>query len=194
MMVKICGITNRDDAMAAVEAGASAIGFNFYRASPRYIAHTGAAMIAEKLPAQVWKVGVFVDERADWIARVVTDVGLDVAQLYGTSEALGVRVWRACRITDSLDSYLADESVEALLVDSPSEDLWGGTGKTFDWSEAKGIAKKTIIAGGLDAANVRQAIEQAQPWGVDVCSGVEKSPGVKDREKMNEFVKAALGL
>ncbi len=95
MMVKICGITNREDALAAVDAGASAIGFNFYRDSPRYISPTGAAMIAEKIPANVWKVGVFVNETPEIIARIVLDVGLDVAQLHGTSAARGVRVWRA---------------------------------------------------------------------------------------------------
>ena len=83
MMVKICGITNREDALAAVEAGASAIGFNFYRESPRYISHTGAAMIGEKIPANVWKVGVFVNEPAETIAKIVLDAGLDVAQLHG---------------------------------------------------------------------------------------------------------------
>ena len=93
MMVKICGITNREDALAAVDAGASAIGFNFYRDSPRYISHTGAAMIGEKIPANVWKVGVFVNDWPEMIARVVIDAGLDVVQLHGTSEALGVRIW-----------------------------------------------------------------------------------------------------
>ena len=194
MMVKICGITNREDALAAVEAGASAIGFNFYRESPRFISHTGAAMIAEKIPASVWKVGIFVNENPETIARCVLDAGLDIVQLYGSAEARGIRVWRACKITDSLHGFLLDDSVEALLVDSPSDDLFGGTGKTFDWSRAKGIAKKTVIAGGLDACNVRAAIEQAQPWGVDACSSIEKSPGVKDHEKMTKFVKAALGL
>lgn len=194
MMVKICGITNRDDAIAAVDAGASAIGFNFYRYSPRYISHTGAAMIAEKIPANVWKVGIFVDENPDTIARAVVDAGLDIVQLYGAAEALGVRVWRACSISDPLDPYLSDESVEALLVDTPSEELYGGTGETFDWSRAKGIPKKIVIAGGLRADNVRQAIEQAQPWGVDACSAIEKSPGLKDHEKMKEFVKAALSV
>jgi phosphoribosylanthranilate isomerase len=194
MMVKICGITNRDDALAAVEAGASAIGFNFYRESPRFISHTGAAMIAEKIPASVWKVGIFVNENPETIARCVLDAGLDIVQLYGAAEARGIRVWRACKITDSLNGFLLDDSVEALLVDAPSEGLYGGTGKTFDWSRAKGIAKKTVIAGGLDAGNVRAAIEQAQPWGVDACSSIEKSPGVKDHEKMTKFVKAALGL
>ena len=128
MMVKICGITNREDALAAVEAGASAIGFNFYRESPRYISHTGAAMIAEKIPANVWKVGVFVNESPDVIAKAVLDAGLDVAQLCGTSNARGIRIWRVLPanspITDSVT-----ESAEALLIDTPSDQVFGGTGK-----------------------------------------------------------------
>ncbi len=194
MMVKICGITNHDDALAAVEAGASAIGFNFYRDSPRYVSPTGAAIIAEKLPSEVWKVGVFVDDDADSIAKVAVQVGLDVAQLYGKAEALGIRVWRACRINDplGLNIFLSDQTVEALLLDSPSEHQYGGTGQTFDWSRAKGLPKDIILAGGLDASNVARAIEQAYPWGVDACSRLEKSPGQKDHDKMRQFIKAAL--
>jgi phosphoribosylanthranilate isomerase len=192
MMVKICGITNRDDAMAAVEAGASAIGFNFYRESPRYLSPSGASLIAEKIPANVWKVGIFVSERAESISKIALHVGLDVAQLYGVSEARGIRVWRACRSDDDINSGLKDDRVEALLLDSPSEHEYGGTGRTFDWKRAKGLAKNTVIAGGLDASNVHRAIEEACPWGVDACSRLEKSPGLKDHEKMREFIKAAL--
>jgi phosphoribosylanthranilate isomerase len=192
MMVKICGITNRDDAMAAVEAGASAIGFNFYRESPRYLSPSGASLIAEKIPANVWKVGIFVSERAESISKIALHVGLDVAQLYGLSEARGIRVWRACRSDDDINSGLKDDRVEALLLDSPSEHEYGGTGRTFDWKRAKGLAKNTVIAGGLDASNVHRAIEEACPWGVDACSRLEKSPGLKDHEKMREFIKAAL--
>jgi phosphoribosylanthranilate isomerase len=192
MMVKICGITNREDAMAAVDAGASAIGFNFYRESPRYISHTGAAMIAEKIPASVWKVGVFVNETPESIAKIALDAGLDVAQLHGTSEARGIRIWRAYQADESLLDQMNHEVVEALLIDTPSSELYGGTGRTFDWSLAKELSINTIIAGGLDADNVRLAIEQAQPWGVDACSRIEKSPGLKDHEKMRNFVKAAL--
>jgi phosphoribosylanthranilate isomerase len=192
MMVKICGITNRDDAMAAVEAGASAIGFNFYRDSPRYIAPSGAALIAEKIPANVWKVGIFVGEGSEAVAKIALKVGLDVAQLHGMSEARGIRVWRACRANDDISSGLSDGKVEALLLDAPSEgDEYGGTGRTFDWTRAKGLPKKIIIAGGLDGSNVRSAIEEAQPWGVDACSRLEKSPGLKDHEKMREFIRAA---
>ncbi len=208
MMVKICGITNSEDARAAVEAGASAIGFNFYRDSPRYISATGAAMIAEKIPATVWKVGVFVDEAPETVTKVALEVGLDVAQLHGASDARGIRVWRAFDFYEWLSyrSYLTDETVEALLLDGPSSHatlglttgpgthrrLHGGTGLTFDWTQARGVSKKVIVAGGLDASNVRQAIEEAQPWGVDACSRLEKSPGLKDHEKMRNFVKAAL--
>jgi phosphoribosylanthranilate isomerase len=211
MMVKICGITNRDDALFAVEAGASAIGFNFFRDSPRYISPTGASIIAAKIPSCVWKVGIFVNETPETIARIALDAGLDVAQLYGTAEARGIRVWRAIKATESLLAYIKDEAVkavpanepqwshandenaEAVLLDTPSDDLHGGTGTSFDWSRAKGLPKQIIIAGGLDATNVRHAIKQAKPWGVDACSRLEKSPGLKDHDKVREFVKAALG-
>jgi phosphoribosylanthranilate isomerase len=191
MMVKICGITNREDALAAVEAGASAIGFNFYRASPRYISHTGAAMISEKIPARVWKVGVFVNESPETIAKTVLDAGLDVAQLHGSSEARGVRIWRAMSPLDPVALALLGD-VEAVLIDAPSDEAFGGTGQTWDWSQAPQIEQKIIIAGGLDADNVRTAIEQARPWGVDACSRIEKSPGLKDHDKMRRFIAAAL--
>jgi phosphoribosylanthranilate isomerase len=192
MMVKVCGITNREDALVAVEAGASAIGFNFYRESPRYISPTGASMIAAKVPADVWKVGIFVNETPETIARIALETGLDVVQLYGTSEARAIRIWRAIRANESLLSHVNDETAEAVLLDTPSEELHGGTGASFDWSRAKGLPKHIIIAGGLDATNVRSAIEQAQPWGVDACSRLEKSPGLKDHDKVRQFVKAAL--
>jgi len=191
MMVKICGITNRDDAMAAVEAGASAIGFNFYHDSPRYISPTGASVIAEKIPASVWKVGVFVNETPESVAKIALQVGLDIAQLHGVADARGIRIWRACQVDDA-DLFINDETVEALLLDTPSEGQFGGTGKTFDWSRAKGLPKKVVIAGGLDASNVRRAIAEAQPWGVDACSRLEKSPGHKDYEKLRQFIEAAL--
>jgi len=192
MMVKICGITNVEDAMAAAEAGASAIGFNFYRESPRYISPTGAAVIAEKIPGKIWKVGVFVDESPEFVAKIALQVGLDVAQLYGCADARGIRIWRACRANESLATYIVDDAVEAILLDTPSEEFYGGTGLTFDWSKVKGLSKKIVIAGGLDADNVQRAIQEAKPWGVDACSRLEKSPGLKDHEKMKQFVQAAL--
>lgn len=193
MMVKICGITNREDALAAVEAGASAIGFNFYRESPRYISHTGAAMIGEKIPANVWKVGVFVNESAESIAKTVIEAGLDIAQLHGSSEARGVRMWCAVPMPDVvMHAFALQEGAEAVLIDTPSSELYGGTGQTFDWSLLKELEAKFVIAGGLDASNVRTAIAQAHPWGVDACSRIEKAPGLKDHEKMRKFIQAAL--
>ena len=191
MMVKICGITNREDALAAVDAGASAIGFNFYRESPRYISHTGAAMIGEKIPADVWKVGVFVNETPETIAKIVLDAGLDVAQLHGSSDALGVRIWRAMSPVDEVALALFGD-VEAVLIDSPIGGVFGGSGKTWDWTHAPHLEQKIIIAGGLDGDNVQLAIEQARPWGVDACSRIEKSPGLKDHYKMRKFILAAL--
>jgi phosphoribosylanthranilate isomerase len=190
MMVKICGITNREDALAAIEAGASAIGFNFYRESPRYISHTGAAMIGEKLPMKVWKVGVFVNEAPETIAKIVLDAGLDVAQLHGSSEARGIRIWQALSAAYH-DRELLDPAAEAILIDS-TDGISGGSGQTWDWSKAPNLEKKIIIAGGLDADNVRAAIAQAHPWGVDACSRIEKSPGIKDHEKMRKFIRAAI--
>jgi phosphoribosylanthranilate isomerase len=191
MMVKICGITNREDALAAAEAGASAIGFNFYRDSPRYISPTGAGLIAEKLPADVWKVGVFVNETPETIARIAIDAGLDVAQLHGSSDARGVRIWRAMSPVDEAALALFGDA-EAVLIDSPTDGVSGGSGKTWDWAQAPHLEYKIIIAGGLDADNVRLAIEQARPWGVDACSRIEKAPGLKDHYKMRKFILAAL--
>ena len=186
MIVKICGITNRDDAEAAVDAGATAVGFNFFRESPRYISPTGAAVIGENL--HVIKVGVFVNESAANIAKIVLEANLDVAQLHGTSQAMGVRIWRAAHLDDIADY----QSAEAILLDTPSKTLFGGTGETFDWSVAAGLPYNIILAGGLDAGNVAIAIRQGEPCGVDACSRLESGPGRKDHEKMKEFVKAAL--
>ena len=192
MIVKICGITNEEDALAAVEAGASALGFNFYAGSPRYLNPRVASAICARLPAAVLKVGVFVDGDPAEVAR---RVGLDVVQLHGGISASTGRVWRACRVESGFDERLLDDtSAEAFLLDTPSPTLLGGTGRTFDWRLARGIKKRIILAGGLDSSNVRQAIEAAQPWGVDACSRLESSPGKKNNRKVREFVKAALNL
>ena len=189
MMVKICGITNRDDAMAAIEGGATALGFNFYPASPRYVTPARAAEIIGGLPASVWKVGVFVDEPAESILKTARQVGLDIAQLHGHESAdqypQGIRVWKAIRMNGQGAGRLP-EGVEAVLLDGPA------SGQTFDWARAPHHLAKLILAGGLDAANVREAIEQVRPWGVDACSKLESVPGRKDRCKMAAFLKAAL--
>jgi phosphoribosylanthranilate isomerase len=191
MMVKICGITNVEDALAAIEDGAAALGFNFWPHSPRYVKPEAARKIIERLPATVWKAGVFVDETAGAVAEIVRETGLDIAQLHGRETAadfpVGVRVWKAIRIGASFDAAaLAEYPAEAVLLDGPAN------GVPFDWTLAPGASRKVIIAGGLDAGNVRRAIEQARPWGVDACSCIESAPGKKDHRKMAEFLKAAL--
>ena len=197
MIVKICGITNQDDARAAVEAGASALGFNFYRHSPRYISPTGASLIGEKVPASVWKVGIFVDEAAPKIARIAIEAGLDIVQLHGEAQCSSFRSWRVYPVRDEIDlECLNEDDAEAVLLDTASVDLRGGTGLTFRWELAKRAsdmtAKKIIIAGGLDETNVEQAIAAAAPWGVDACSRLEVSPGRKDHAKMKRFIQAVL--
>jgi phosphoribosylanthranilate isomerase len=190
VIVKVCGITNREDAIAAVEAGAGALGFNFYRKSPRYIAPAEAAAI--DVPAGVLKVGVFVNEpRA---AEIVAEAGLDIAQLHGDEiEApVGIRVWKAFRVTDrfrleSIEAFPA----EAYLLDTPTE-FYGGSGHPFDWTRARGASRRILLAGGLDADNVKTAIQIARPWGVDACSRLESSPGRKDHSRMARFIAAAL--
>lgn len=195
MMVKICGITNREDALAAVEGGAAALGFNFYPRSPRYVDPERAAELIAVAPAGVWKVGVFVNESPDRIIELARRLGLDVVQLHGDEVRYpaGLRIWRAATVDENfrladLDPYPA----EAVLLDAPAGKAYGGTGRSFDWSKASGETKlRIILAGGLDAANVRQAIAAAHPWGVDVCSRIESSPGRKDHVKMAQFLKEA---
>jgi phosphoribosylanthranilate isomerase len=193
MMVKICGITKLEDAVAAVEGGASALGFNFYPKSPRYIAPDCAAGMIVKLPAHVWKVGVFVNESPERITELASYVGLDVVQLVGQAIRLsGLRIWQTAYVDENFRlADIEDDPAEAILLDAPSGQSYGGTGRTFDWSRAAGSTRRIILAGGLDASNVRQAIAVAQPWGVDICSRIESSPGRKDHAKMAQFLKEA---
>jgi phosphoribosylanthranilate isomerase len=191
MMVKICGITNIDDALAAIEGGASALGFNFWPRSPRYITAESARRLIQKLPSGILKAGVFVDEDRTLVAETARSVGLDIVQLHGHETPGdfpdGARIWKAVRIRETFDPAAVDLGpAEALLLDGPAN------GVPFDWTIAAGISTKVIVAGGLDAGNVRRAIEQARPWGVDACSRIEISPGKKDHVRMAQFLKAAL--
>lgn len=190
MMVKICGITNREDALAAVEAGATALGFNFYAKSPRYISPEAAAEIGADLA--VLKVGVFVDEPN--IRAIAMRAHVDIAQLHGSESPeqvpAGLRVWKAFRVAPGWDGAgLSLYTAEAFLLDGPTP----GAGKTFDWTVACGL-HNIILAGGLGPDNVAEAIRKVRPWGVDACSRLERSPGLKDYEKMRRFVRAAMDL
>jgi phosphoribosylanthranilate isomerase len=190
MMVKICGITNIEDARAAVAGGASALGFNFCPHSPRYVTPQWARRLIDGLSTSVWKVGVFMDEEPATVTRIAREAGLDVVQLHGQETAGNFppgRVWKAIRIGgDFVPASIAPYPAEAILLDGPAN------GVTFDWKLAAGVSKKVIIAGGLDSMNVREVIEQAKPWGVDACSRLESAPGRKDHNKMAQFLKAAL--
>ena len=182
MMVKVCGITRREDALVAAEAGASAIGFIFYPGSPRYIAPEHAAALGEGLG--LWKVGIFVDETPAAIEAVMRAAHLDVAQIYGEGAPTGSRIWKAFRVADAFDGWLG-QGVEAVFLDSAKN------GISFDWKLARNAGAKVIVAGGLDASNVAAAIDAAKPWGVDASSKLESAPGITDPDKVRAFVKAA---
>lgn len=192
MILKICGITNAEDAAAAIAGGATAIGFNFYIKSPRYIAPERAAEIVS---SGVRRVGVFVNESPARVEAIAAIARLDVAQLHGEETAADypkMAVWKAARVDESFEfSTYVDCPAEALMLDGPAGELYGGAGKTFDWSRAAAIRKRIILAGGLDASNVAIAIALAHPWGVDACSRIESAPGRKDHRKMSEFLEAA---
>jgi phosphoribosylanthranilate isomerase len=183
-MVKVCGITRRQDAEAALEAGASAIGFVFVTRSPRCVTPERAAELGRGL--DIWKVGVFENESAASVEAVMRAAHLDIAQIDGGDVPNVPRIWRAFRGAPSKSDAPSSEGLEAILLDGPAN------GITFDWKEARGAGTKVIVAGGLDASNVAEAIRIAQPWGVDASSRLESAPGIKDPEKIRQFVKAAL--
>lgn len=200
--VKICGITNAEDALAAVEAGADALGFVFHEKSPRNISPQKAAAIIATLPPFVQTVGLFVDadpERVNWVADFC---GLDLVQLHGDEDPeecteIRRRVIKAFRIKDQSSlARLGKYHVAGYLLDAWSPDAHGGTGTTFDWELLRDIAhdRPIILAGGLDPGNVGQAVEQVRPYAVDVSSGVESAPGKKDADKVRQFIRNAKGL
>jgi phosphoribosylanthranilate isomerase len=179
MMIKVCGITRREDALAAVEAGASALGFIFYPKSPRYVTPAAAEALGHGL--NTWKVGVFVNESPAAIEDVMRTARLDIAQIYGGAAPGNARIWRAFRPADPVTA----DGAEAILLDGPAN------GISFDWTAARDPQHKVIVAGGLDASNVAEAIRIAKPWGVDASSKLESAPGMKDHVKVRAFVKAA---
>ena len=197
--IKVCGITRLFDAVSAAGLGVDAIGLVFYSNSPRKVNIKEAQRIAAELPPFISVVGLFVDSEADFIHDVIASVALDLLQFHGNESAqfcrqFGVPYIKAVRMSPDKDlTELSEKFSDArgLLLDAYEAGVPGGTGKTFEWSEelVKEISCPIILAGGLNATNVRRAIKTIDPWAVDISSGVESKPGVKDFLMMSEFVK-----
>lgn len=200
--IKICGITNLEDALAAVDAGADALGFVFHPGSPRRLTPDQTAAITRALPPSVPRVGVFVDAQSTAVHEAIRVAGLNVLQFHGDespefcSRFTPCEVWKAFRIQDaaSLDRLRDYPGVNAWLLDSYVAGRPGGTGAVFNWDlarEATRSGKPLILAGGLTPENVAEAIRHVRPFGVDVSSGVESAPGRKDPDKLRSFIAAA---
>lgn len=199
--IKICGITNLNDALVAVEYGADALGFVFYPKSPRFVTSDTAKSIISALPPFVMSVGVFVDTNREEIERISSQVGLDVIQLHGSEPPemcnLNKKVIKAIKVKERADFKLLDSyknKVSAFLLDSYSPHLLGGTGEVFNWDiavEAKRFGR-IILAGGLTPDNIEEAIRKVRPYGVDVSSGVEGDrKGRKEHKKLRLFIERA---
>jgi phosphoribosylanthranilate isomerase len=211
--VKICGMTNLEDALTAVDAGADAVGFVFYEKSPRNISVEAAREIVQKLPERLEKIGVFVGETTKNANDIASRANLTGVQFYQAKGKSGPEGWTAIiqemrrKLIIAVGAeglidggvFVSDEAkrrIYAILIDSGSGDRPGGTGATFDWEECSGMVQglgatmPIIVAGGLAAENVIEAIGILHPWGVDVASGVEARPGKKDPKKVRAFVAA----
>ncbi len=194
--IKICGITNLEDALQAVEAGADALGFVFYRKSPRCVSAEQVRTITAQLPPFVARVGLFVNALPEWIEQTMDAAGLNLIQLHGDETPEQCRfsrfpVVKALRVKDAGSLIGADAyPVTGLLLDAWSEDAYGGTGHSFDWQLARNLtaARPLILAGGLNPDNVAAAVRTVKPYAVDVSSGVELEPGRKDHEKVRKFI------
>ena len=200
--MKICGITSTEDALAAVDAGADALGFMFYEPSPRYLSVEKAADIILDLPEQVARVGVFVDADAKTVRQTIETAGLDTLQFHGNESPrycsqFEQRTIKAFRVKDRTTlAELPDYDTDAWLLDSYVKGVPGGTGEKFNWElavEAKRLGKPILLAGGLTPDNAADAVGQVSPFGLDVSGGVEASPGVKDAAKMAGFITNAKG-
>jgi phosphoribosylanthranilate isomerase len=221
LFVKICGITRRQDAELAAGLGASALGFVFWPDSPRFVTAEAARDMAAGVPAHVIKVGVFVDQPAEEVVRIMDEAELDVAQLHGKETAeycreLMIRLGPTVRLrpeaagtvrpaADARTAIFKAVTLESggarmgdfdrdvvLLVDAHDPVRVGGTGRTANWDSARELAaaRPTILAGGLNAANIKLAVRSVRPYGVDVSSGVESAPGVKDPNRLRTFFEA----
>jgi phosphoribosylanthranilate isomerase len=203
MFIKICGITNIDDALAAVAAGADALGFNFYRPSPRYITPQSAREIVEQLPASILTVGVFVNDES--AADIAAEAGVTALQLHGDESpgycrelAADRYVIKALSVSNEFDvDSVKTYKTEAIMLDTRHNNLRGGTGQVFDWSIAQQVSHlipKLFLAGGLAPENVAAAIETVRPYAVDACSALEDKPGKKNHARMRAFIDAVRGV
>ena len=199
--VKICGITNLEDALLSVKFGADALGFNFYAKSPRYILPEKVREIIEQLPPEILKVGVFVNESLEKIREIAALAKLDAVQLHGEETPefareikakTNLEIIKAFRVSPEFkpENVLRYET-DAILLDAYSPKEHGGTGETFDWEIAKKVREifpKMYLAGGLSAENVAEAIENVQPFAIDACSCLEIGKGFKDAQKLKDFI------
>jgi len=214
-LVKICGITNLEDALAAVDAGADALGFNFYPRSPRYISPPDAREIIDQLPPSILKVGVFVNEELESLLRIAGEANLTALQLHGDEspeyceQLRGKYVIKAFGAGIKFDWSAVDRyEVDAIMLDTKDDLLRGGTGRVFDWTVAhragESVAQragesaksraKLFLAGGLSPENVSAAIATVRPNAVDACSSLEQTPGKKDHERVRAFINAVRGI
>ena len=202
--IKICGITNLEDALAAVAAGTDAVGFNFYKPSPRYIAPQAVREIVEQIPASVLTVGVFVNEESPQaVMNIANEANIKALQLHGDESPdycreLAVPVIKTLAVSDNFDAKLACAyQVDAIMLDTRDNRLRGGTGRVFDWSKAQEVSHlvpKLYLAGGLSPENVAEAINRVRPYAVDACSSLEDRPGTKNRERMRAFIDTVRGV
>ena len=197
--VKICGITSLEDAEMSAAAGADALGFNFYARSPRHVDPQTAAVIARKLPPLIMRVGVFVNAPEDLVVRAIGECGLSLLQFHGDEPPefctqFGLMSMKAFRLRDAESlQELPRYATDAFLLDAWSPEARGGTGETFNWElavEARKLGKPVFLAGGLTATNVAEAVRRVRPFGVDVASGVESSPGKKDPARVQAVIRA----
>jgi phosphoribosylanthranilate isomerase len=198
MLIKICGITRLADALVAVREGATAIGMVFWPSSPRRVDTAIAAEIVAALPADVLTVGVFVNATIDEIREVVNTTGIRVVQLHGDEppayvDAIDRPIFRSTTLDNVAEVAHEWPQDTTLLLDRADPIRRGGTGEVVDWSRAANVARerRIVLAGGLTADNIEEAITTVRPYGVDVSSGVEASPGVKDFGKVSQFLKNA---
>jgi phosphoribosylanthranilate isomerase len=204
--IKICGITNSEDAQLSASLGADALGFNFYRKSPRYIAPQETRNIVNQITGDVLKVGVFVNEDFDEVVAIAKVSGIDTVQLHGEEppgyvaklkNVTGLVVIKAFRVSpDFVPENILRYDVDMVLLDAFSKNEHGGTGQTFDWEIAKKVVSifpKMFLAGGLDPSNIAEAIKTVAPYGVDACSSLESEPGTKDEKQLRSFFVQANG-